>query len=67
MRWLARTGRLSSWSLGQRSLAFDLEACMTCGQTQAADCRAGQPSFTPAASDGEAKWGSVVAFAVRRA
>ena len=36
MRWLARTGRLSSWRLGPRSLAFDLEECKTYKKTQAA-------------------------------
>ena len=28
MRWLARTGRVKSWKLGPRSVAFDLDECM---------------------------------------
>lgn len=36
LRWLARTGRLSSWRLGPRSLAFDLEECKAYKKEQAA-------------------------------
>lgn len=37
MRWLANTGRLSSWRLGPRSLAFDLEECQAYRETQATE------------------------------
>lgn len=36
MRWLAQTERLSSWRLGPRSLAFDLEECRAYKKAQAA-------------------------------
>jgi predicted DNA-binding transcriptional regulator AlpA len=36
IRWLAKTGRLKSLSLGPRSLAFDLEECKKYRATQTA-------------------------------
>lgn len=36
MRWLANTKRLSSWRLGPRSLAFDLDECRAYKKAQAA-------------------------------
>jgi hypothetical protein len=36
LRWLAQTGRLSSWRLGPRSLAFDLDECRAYKKEQAA-------------------------------
>lgn len=35
MRWLAKTGKLKSWSLGPRSLAFDLDECLQYKSTRA--------------------------------
>ncbi len=28
MRWLAKTGRLKTWKLGPRSIAFDIADCL---------------------------------------
>lgn len=34
VRWLAKTGRLQTWVLGPRSLAFDLDDCLKYRATQ---------------------------------